>query len=77
MPSDPVSTAGAYIMSTGYNYAYFTSTSSGVAYCGAGPGQMYLLVYRLESSPQTNTYIGSCETNWLGYGTVSNYRVVK
>lgn len=78
MPWDPVSSPGVPVTSSssqGYNYAYF---SNGAAYCGAAPRQMYILLYRLEGSAQTNTLIGDCPTMALGpYGGASNYRVVR
>lgn len=85
LPSDPLaaSNQGKSILPTGakvYNYAYFANRASGTTYCGDGPNQVYILVYRLEGSSQTNTYDGDCSTTPLGpYGgsTASNYRVAK
>ena len=83
LPTDPISTPNANILSlTGYNYAYFRSNGG---YCDAEPGQVYILVYRLEGSEQDQT-ISSCPTtsssNLGPYGggsppRLSNYRVVK
>ncbi len=72
---DPISTPGVGVTSgTGYNYAYFASTSS---YCGAAPYQMYILVYRFENTPRKGFMSGECPTNPLHYSTPSIHRVVK
>ncbi|MEO5949946.1 MAG: prepilin-type N-terminal cleavage/methylation domain-containing protein [Candidatus Saccharimonadales bacterium] len=80
IPVDPVSAPNLSPLtnSAGYNYAYFSNTSSGVSYCGAAPNQMYILIYRFESSSQTTTLNGACPSSPLGpYGGASNYRMNK
>lgn len=76
LPTDPISTPGNASLwaSGGYNYDYYSNQST---YCGASYGQMYILVYRLESSAQTNTLTGACTANPLGPYSPSNYRVVR
>lgn len=79
LPSDPISTPGANAQSTGYNYAYFADISG--YYCSSTPGQMYILIYRLEGSPKTDTLKGTCSNAGppysLFYSQASNYRVVR
>lgn len=81
LPTDPNPTPGINILNSpstnAYDFAYFTN-GNGV-YCGTGPYQMYLLVYRLETDSTTNTLEGSCPVSPVGpYGNGnSNYRVVK
>lgn len=73
--SDPISTPNTNVQNTGYNYAYFAGS-----YCGVINRQVFILVYRYESSPQKNNLQGDCPTNPLGLygsGTASNYRTVK
>ena len=77
LPQDPISTPGANVHVSGYNYAYFSNRSTGTSYCGAAQLQMYILVYRQEGSAQTNTSKGDCTTQVLSYSGASNYRVVK
>lgn len=86
VPSDPTSTAGAFPLNynppTGYNYSYYSGTGGA---CGITAAyQVYILVYRLESSAQVDTLNGECTgvpTVSLYGGsapkTLSNYRVVK
>lgn len=76
VPSDPRSTpnvSGMYL--NGYSYDYFSYHT----YCGSSTTsrQMYLLVYRLEGTSQTNTFKGDCPSNPAGPYSASNYRVVK
>jgi len=61
----------------GRGYGYFSNTLSPL-YCNvSGAGQMYILVYTLESGPQKNTLNGDCTSNGVGpYANRSNYRVV-
>ena len=84
VPRDPISQAmgaGQYPWDDSgngrYNYSYVATSD----YCGITPSsqppQLYILVYRLESSPQENRLIGSCATNSVGPYPGSNYRVVK
>jgi len=79
LPSDPISTAGANPLTTaGYNYAYFANIAGN--YCGTAANQTYILVYRLEGSPQVDSLNGSCATNPLGpysSGAASNFRMSK
>jgi type II secretion system protein G len=78
VPSDPISTANANIMTpSGYNYAYFSNNST--ADCGAGTNQMYMLVYRLEVTSQVNTLNGNCTTAPVKnpVSNISNYRVTR
>lgn len=76
MPSDPTSTPGASVLSAGtksYNYAYFTGN-----YCGTTIYQMYLLVFRTESSPTPDRLSGTCSSSPVGpyaVGVSTNYRV--
>jgi len=77
LPKDPISTPGVAALTNGaggYNFDYYSNSSN---YCGALPGQMYILVYKLEQTPQVNTFQGDCATNPLGPYAASNYRVVK
>jgi general secretion pathway protein G len=78
VPSDPTSTPNANIMTpNGYNYAYFSNSSPTVT-CGAGTNQMYILVYRLESSSQVITNNGNCATTVPTFsGQVSVYRMTR
>lgn len=79
LPSDPVSTPGVNVQNSGYNYAYFADRTG--YYCSSTPAQMYILIYRLEGSPRTETLKGDCNTSGppynLFYSQASNYRVVK
>lgn len=79
LPNDPISTPGANVQGTGFNYAYFADNSG--YYCNSTPAQMYILIYRLESSPKVDTLIGNCATTnppyTLYYSSPSVYRVVK
>lgn len=79
LPSDPTSTPGANVQTTGYNYAYYADGSG--YYCSTTPSQMYILLYRLEASSKTDTLIGNCATSAppysLYYSSPSNYRVTK
>lgn len=78
LPSDPLSTPGVAVTSSGsngYNYAYYANRST---WCGAGYLQMYILIYRYENLPEENTDVGDCSTNPIGpYGNSSNRRVIK
>lgn len=74
LPTDPISSPGVAVTgSSGYNYAYYANTST---FCGAAVGKMYIIVYRLEGSPQENHFEGDCSTNPLSY-SASNYRIVR
>lgn len=79
LPKDPISTPGTSVITSGFNYAYFADT--GGSYCSSTPAQMYILLYRLEGSPKSDTLIGTCSTanppHNLIYSSPSNYRVVK
>jgi type II secretion system protein G len=79
LPTDPISTAGISITtasSNGYDYAYYTTP--GTTYCGVGARKLYMLVYRLEGSSQTNSLIGDCTGTSVGpYTGASTTRVVK
>lgn len=73
MPVDPKVSTGNPLSASQYGYAYFASTS--YLYCGAPVGQMFILVYTLESSDQKDKLKGPCVTNKLGpYANKSNYR---
>lgn len=76
LPAEPKPTTGVAGMSVGgYNFDYYANSGS---YCGAGDGQMYLLVYKLERGSQVNTASGSCTTNPLAfYPGASNHRVAR
>lgn len=79
VPSDPINTPppADMLIGHGYDYAYYSSSMS---WCGAAGNQYYILVYRLEASPQENTLIGNCPTNPLGPFPIwftSNYRVTR
>lgn len=79
LPSDPISTPNVSVQGSGYNYAYFAD--QGGYYCSTNPAQMYILIYRFEGQPKTDTFIGNCANTGppynLSYGSPSNYRVVK
>ncbi len=77
LPSVTGATSGTPAISGGNNYDYFGTPNS--SYCGVGPGQAYILVYRLEGVPLVNTYEGTCTGTQIGpYGAgASNYRRVK
>ena len=79
LPKDPISTPGANAQTTGYNYAYFADRYG--YYCRTTPAQMYILIYWLEGSAQSDTLIGDCTTtnppHNLMYGPPSVHRVVK
>lgn len=77
LPVDPVSTSAVNVQSSGYNYAYFSNSGAGTTYCGSSTLQMYILVYRLEGSAQTNTLNGDCTATPLIYNAASNYRVAR
>lgn len=75
LPRDPGSPSPTPAVGGGNNYDIYVNTGS---YCGSAVGQMYILVYRLERSPQENTSIGTCTTNPLNfYAAGSNYRVAR
>jgi general secretion pathway protein G len=79
LPSDPVSTPNGNVQgSSALNYAYFADVSG--YYCGP-TGQTYVLLYRQETTPAPDTYIGTCSTtapyNALGPYSPTDYRVVK
>lgn len=77
VPSDPISTPNANIMTpNGYNYAYFSNSSAGT--CGVGANQMYRLLYRLESGSQVTTTNGNCTTSApAAVSGVSNYLMTR
>lgn len=63
LPSDPIATPGANIVTvatSGYDFAYFSNSAG--TYCNAGPNQMYLLVYRLETSAPPHASGDSCSS---------------
>lgn len=81
LPVDPTNKSGNIRIAnaTGINYAYYGNTSN---YCGAGVGQMYIIEYRLESSPKEKFLDGTCNTNGAIWETEYNngasyYMVVK
>lgn len=75
LPTDPTNTPSPSVLSTGsYGYAVFVNNGSN--HCGAGKGQMYLIVYRLEGMSQQLKSDGACTTNPLGdayAGTGASY----
>jgi len=78
VPSDPTSTSNVNVLTpVGYNYAYLSNNAA--TSCGAGFNQMYLIVYRLEGSAQTNTLNGNCTTAPVisPYANISNYRMTR
>ena len=85
LPKDPKNPANASpFVHKGYTYGIFVSQNATPGgYCGtSSKGQMYLIVYRLESSKQEFRSEGPCTTNPLGkdyYDSkgVSIYRNVK
>ncbi len=70
-PTDPSNVSGNVLSpgSTSYNYAYY---GNGGSYCNAHPGQMYIIVYRYEVSPQESSIDGNCTSNNLGAGYYAN-----
>lgn len=74
---DPINTKDIFVASSAANYSYAYYANKGT-YCGVGVGQMYLLVYRLESIAQDN-HVDDCVSSPIinTYSGASNYRVVK
>jgi len=65
LPVDPINTPNKSPLAAG-NYGYAVFVNSSGSYCGAGRGQMYLIVYRLEGMPKERKTDGPCTTNPLG-----------
>lgn len=85
VPVDPrnVPTTGAAntgVMNGAANYSYAVHVNAG-SYCGSAIGQMYIIVYRLETATKEVYSDGDCTTNEIGsgyYGTgASYYRVAR
>lgn len=78
LPSDPRVTTSSTAPSGGLGYAVYVNQGT---YCGAGPGQMYLIVWRYESSAKERKTDGNCTTNPIGdefYNSgASYYRMVR
>ena len=74
LPSDPQNTGNP--TATG-DYAYGVYVSKGGT-CGAGPGQMYIIVWRYETLQKEQSSAGNCNTNPIGdsyfSGGASYYR---
>jgi general secretion pathway protein G len=75
MPRDPTSTPGINVTNsstTGFDFAYFSNPTG--AYCGTAANQMYMLVFRMESTDQVNSTDGTCTGSQLTYYSgASNY----
>ena len=54
---DPRNNGHPLTTAANYGYAYFSGSST---YCGAAPGQWYLLVYKFENSSQEKFTDGTC-----------------
>jgi hypothetical protein len=74
LPSDPQNTGNP--TATG-DHAYGVYVSKGGT-CGAGPGQMYIIVWRYETLQKEQSSAGNCSTNPIGdsyfSGGASYYR---
>jgi len=77
LPADPVSTPNVSFLTGGYNYSYYSDPNGGGGWCGTTNNQMFILIYKVEGSSQSDTLQGDCTTNPIYYGGVSNYRVRK
>lgn len=67
---------GKAAISGGFSYDYYGFRNN--LYCGVGPGQGYILVYRLETEKPADTLIGDCSTGTnIIYPSGVNYRVVR
>lgn len=65
LPVDPRNTPGNTQLANIYSYAVYVN---GWTYCGASPGQMYLIIWRYETAPKERSSEGNCTTNALGDG---------
>jgi general secretion pathway protein G len=70
LPTDPRNIPNTGAASTGViygtgNFSYAIYVNGG-SYCNVPPGQMYLIVYRLESMPKERGGEGDCSVNPLG-----------
>ena len=63
-------------MAGGFSYDYYAFNSTGNV-CGAGGDQGYLILYKFESQPRKDTFIGNCSVNPQSFGSVNNYRLSK
>ena len=77
LPKDPLAdTTKPAGISGGYNYDYVRATSP--FWCDASPARpLYLLEYRLESSPQKREILGNCTGTQVTDYASSEYSVVK
>jgi prepilin-type N-terminal cleavage/methylation domain-containing protein len=85
VPTDPrnVPTTGAVntgVMFNANNYSYAVYVNAG-SYCGSAVGQMYIIVYRLETATKETYSDGVCTSNEIGTGYynagASYYRVAR
>lgn len=63
-PSNASNKSPLYENGGGYGYAVYVNGV--INYCGAGPGQMYIIVYRLEGMAKQRSSDGPCATNPVG-----------
>lgn len=68
-PKDPINTPASPLLSGEYGYGIYVNRNS---YCGAGIGQMYIIVWRYESMKKEATSEGNCNTNELGSSYFTN-----
>lgn len=75
LPTDPIATKNTSTLTNlGYNYVYFADKIG--YYCSTTKGQMYLLVYKLESGEVDNTKMDACTAaNPLGPYTNGNSNI--
>ncbi len=77
---DPVHNAGNSTIGSGgtsHSYDYYSNVASGINYCGAAAGQVFILVYKLDLADE-NKLIGTCSASPVGpYSPASNYRIVR
>ena len=77
LPTDPKQ-GSTSAMSGGYSYDYYAFNSTGNV-CGVGDNQGYLILYKYESQPREDTFMGNCSVNtqYASFAAVNNYRVTK
>ena len=75
LPSDPTNTTNADILTSGFGYAYLSTSGEK---CNVNGYQWYRLIYRKETGAQTSNISGNCTSgSQFTAITVSENRVVK